>query len=333
MNCSRGVRQILLLVMVFLLMICVQGCSNQYEEAIQQTHSATKSRLANLGRKIESRQLSNVLLIRTYASKLGALNPDLREVTDLLGQDASTDGPMYSSLLDRLNRVNLKPDNKAEFAPAFQELDSIYAASDPAIYNDSLLDVVNTLADLSEGSLPRVNIPKGAETASVQGGQVPGSYLVGNPNYGQWSRDSSGGSFWEWYGKYALFSSIFRGFGGGYYGGPIGYDSWYGRNRYSYYHDYGRSTYGSWSDRRSWDSGRSSLERKGIKTPKPKSYGSVSGRKRVSTYSSMRKSGASSFSTPSRSYSSSSSGKKTSTFFGGSSRGTSYGSRSGFGGK
>lgn len=49
-----------------------------------------------------------------------------------------------------------------------------------------------------------------------------GNY-VGNGSYGHWvNRD--GGSFWEWYGKYALISSAFRLFSGGY-------------NR-SYYDDY-----------------------------------------------------------------------------------------------
>jgi hypothetical protein len=38
----------------------------------------------------------------------------------------------------------------------------------------------------------------------------PAGYrYVGNPTYGQWRTDSSGNSFWAFYGKYAFFSSIF----------------------------------------------------------------------------------------------------------------------------
>jgi len=40
----------------------------------------------------------------------------------------------------------------------------------------------------------------------------PGYQYVGNKEYGNWRQDSRGNSFWEFYGKYALFSSLF-GFG------------------------------------------------------------------------------------------------------------------------
>ena len=39
----------------------------------------------------------------------------------------------------------------------------------------------------------------------------PGYALVGDEKYGRWREDSSGGSFWEFYGKYALISSLFGG--------------------------------------------------------------------------------------------------------------------------
>ncbi len=39
----------------------------------------------------------------------------------------------------------------------------------------------------------------------------PGYRYVGNPHYGQWRNDSKGGSFWEFYGKYRLFSDLFGG--------------------------------------------------------------------------------------------------------------------------
>lgn len=38
---------------------------------------------------------------------------------------------------------------------------------------------------------------------------APPSYsYVGNPEYGQWKNDSSGSSFWEFYGKYAMLSNV-----------------------------------------------------------------------------------------------------------------------------
>ncbi len=39
----------------------------------------------------------------------------------------------------------------------------------------------------------------------------PGYGFVGDTRYGRWTRDSTGGSFWEFYGKYAFFSSLFGG--------------------------------------------------------------------------------------------------------------------------
>jgi len=37
----------------------------------------------------------------------------------------------------------------------------------------------------------------------------PGMAYVGNSKYGEWKKDNSGSSFWSWYGKYALFSTLF----------------------------------------------------------------------------------------------------------------------------
>ena len=37
----------------------------------------------------------------------------------------------------------------------------------------------------------------------------PGMAYVGNSKYGKWEKDSSGNSFWSWYGRYAFFSNLF----------------------------------------------------------------------------------------------------------------------------
>jgi hypothetical protein len=39
----------------------------------------------------------------------------------------------------------------------------------------------------------------------------PGYQYVGDPKYGQWRTDSRGNSFWEFYGKYALLTSLLGG--------------------------------------------------------------------------------------------------------------------------
>jgi len=342
MASRQGIYAGFLITLLAVLMFALQGCSNEYQEDVTKRYADVKQRLTDLGSKIDAGQVANALLIKTYAEQLEEKKPELKEVVKALAQDSTTAGPMYTSLAQRLEKVNQSPENRQAYIPAFEELESLWAAADRAVYNDSLIDVVNTLADLSGGELPRVNIPRNADTAALSGanGRVAGSYLVGNPNYGQWRQNSSGHSFWEWYGMYSLFSNLAGGFGGGmFHRGPVFYDDWHRRPRYSYHHDYGRSTYGSRADRGAWNTGKQRLSKQGIRPPKPKNYASVTGQKRVSTYASMRSRSASelrkghrpsvrptSASTTRRA----STTKRTSTYFGSSSRGT---SRRSYGGK
>lgn len=335
MNPSRSGPSAIWLLMLALMMSLLAGCSNEYLEDIEKRYPATEKRIKALAPQLDGGKLTNALLVRTYSKQLIEQKPELREAAELLAKEATTKGGLYTNLSERLTRVNRKPENRNDYLPAFEELEALWAASDPVVFNDALLDVVNTLADLSGGKLERINIPNSAKANQLEGkqGQVPMSYMVGNPAYGNWKTDSSGKSFWEWYGQYRLISDVVGGIGGGrYHYGSVYYDDWYSRPRYSYYHDYGRSAYGSVRDRSSW----SSQGAKRYASVKPqKSYASVAGQKRVSTYSTMRSSNRSSggkLVSASSSASSSSSAKRSSSFFGSSSRGTSS-SRSGSGGK
>jgi hypothetical protein len=56
--------------------------------------------------------------------------------------------------------------------------------------------------------LGMVLLSKGPEGKVVEDQFPPGYQYVGNPRYGQWRNDSSGNSFWEFYGKYALFRDV-----------------------------------------------------------------------------------------------------------------------------
>nr|VFK57494.1 MAG: hypothetical protein BECKTC1821F_GA0114240_101814 [Candidatus Kentron sp. TC] len=322
---SLSVSPFLLLLVLFLI-----GCSNQYAKETAKKAEAVGKQLTELGKKIDSGSLVNTRVIKTYADRLADKQPAFREIAMQLRLDATTRGPLYQGLRKRLSGVNRAPGNKQEFASAYQELGALEAGGDPVVYNDALLDVVNTLADLSQGELPRINVPPNAQAASVKGGQVPGSYLVGNPEYGQWKTDSSGHSFWEWYGMYRMFTDVAGLLGGGFHRGPIYHNDWYGRSRHSFYHDAGRNTYGSRTDRDTWRKGRDRLTRQGIKAPRPKNYGSVAGKKRVSTYASRRlrtNSALKSGRMPSSSFNARSSSragsnvKRRSSFFGASSRG------------
>ena len=70
----------------------------------------------------------------------------------------------------------------------------------------------------------------------------PGYQYVGNDRYGQWRGDGRGGSFWEFYGRYALISHMIGGFGR-----PIYRNDWntYRGNRGRGQPYFGSGAYGS----------------------------------------------------------------------------------------
>ncbi len=70
----------------------------------------------------------------------------------------------------------------------------------------------------------------------------PGMAYMGDPKYGEWRRDSNGNSFWSWYGKYALFSTLFA-----FPPRSFGYNRW---NSFHQTYRYDRPYYGSMSDGR-----------------------------------------------------------------------------------
>jgi hypothetical protein len=49
------------------------------------------------------------------------------------------------------------------------------------------------------------------EGEDINGANPPGYAYVGDPRYGRWRDDGSGGSFWEFYGKYRLLTDFFGG--------------------------------------------------------------------------------------------------------------------------
>ena len=61
--------------------------------------------------------------------------------------------------------------------------------------------------------LGMVILSKGADGNVDHDQHPPGYQHVGNDRYGQWRGDGQGGSFWEFYGRYALISHMIGGFG------------------------------------------------------------------------------------------------------------------------
>ena len=222
-----------------LAMIFLSGCSDPYIAQIAQQTPLTEQRVALLDKALTNGDVRNANLIKQYSQKLMAQKPELSPLINEFKKDASTQGPLFKSLTDRLKTVKNNPQMFASNEAVYQELQNIYQAADPILYSDALSDPLNVLADMSEGVLPRVNALSKSQSQKMNNAQDfgTGEQLIGNPGYGQWSTGSNGMSFWAWYGMYSMMGNIM--------GPRVSYNSW-GRNRnYSYYHDYGRTRYSS----------------------------------------------------------------------------------------
>lgn len=227
---------------LFLLVFMLSACSSKEDrlkETVTQQVSAAEVKLRSLGEQIELGKVRNAEMIKQYAQWVEENKPEFAQIAQQLSRDATVDGSMYSGLRTRLDDVKNSPELFVSVNEQLDEVNSIKQAASASVFNDALSDPLNVLADFSGGILPRVNaISREAELSSNNSSDFgAGSQLVGNPSYGQWNTNSSGMSFWEWYGMYSLFNNLFS--------RPIYYDRWSNHRGYSYYNDYGRSRYTS----------------------------------------------------------------------------------------
>ncbi|GLX79567.1 hypothetical protein tinsulaeT_29070 [Thalassotalea insulae] len=225
----------------FTLLLMLSACSDPILEQVEKQTPITVQRVEQLASALEKGQVRNAKLINVYANKLRQTKPELSVLIDEFAKDATTQGPMYQALLDRLNTVKTQPQMFSSSQAIFDELLNIYQAADPVLYSDALSDPLNVLADMSDGQLPRVNALSKAQSAQANNAQDfgVGEQLIGNPNYGHWQTNSSGMSFWAWYGMYSMMDNLFGS------RNRVYYDQWGRYRNYSYYNDYGRTRYSS----------------------------------------------------------------------------------------
>lgn len=239
------------------------GCSGdgdiraRIESAVVRVDGA----LERLGKELDSGGLRNAQLIGQYATRVAEAKPDLRDLVRVLEREGTRQGALYQGLVTRLADVRSSLPNEGakpeDYVPVADELNGLFAAVDPAEFDRALADPLNVLADLSDGSLPRVDAVSASASRRANSATDMGAagQLVGNPHYGQWRTDSGGNSFWVWYGQFALIRDLL--------GGPrIGYGAWAGGRDYSYYHDYGRRNYTSPTARRQQAQVESTARRK-----------------------------------------------------------------------
>jgi len=223
----------------FFPLLLLFGCGDPIKEQALQQIPLTEQRVIQLGSALTDGQVRNANLIHQYADKVADAKPNLKPLINEFRKDASIDGPMYLALLDRVNTAKNQPQMFASSQALYDELLNIYQAADPVLYSDALSDPLNVLADMSDGTLPRVNALSKSQSQQANNAQDfgVGEQLIGNPNYGQWQTGSNGMSFWAWYGMYSMMGDLF--------GRRTYYSNWGRYRNYSYYNDYGRTRYSS----------------------------------------------------------------------------------------
>jgi hypothetical protein len=226
------------IILLLLLLLC--ACADPIKEQVTQQIPLTEQRIELLAQALTDGQVRNANLIKQYGERLLTDKPSYKPLIDEFLKDTGTQGPMFVALVDRLNTVKNQPQMFESSQAIYDELLNLYQAADPVLYSDALSDPLNVLADMSEGTLPRVNALSKAQSLAANKAQDfgTGEQLIGNPAYGNWTTGSNGMSFWAWSGMYSMMGDLF--------GSRRTYYNDWGRSRnYSYYNDYGRKRYSS----------------------------------------------------------------------------------------
>lgn len=142
-------------------------------------------------------------------------------------QDMREDGTFVSSYHHQYKIIYAENRTQGEDVPVYQTMITDWYEVDKRLFNKY------------RNYLGMVVASKGLDGKVSQTAQPPGYQYVGDSRYGRWSRDSSGNSFWEFYGKYAFMSSMFNMFSR-----PI-YRSHY--DTYRGYYSSGRPYYGAYN--------------------------------------------------------------------------------------
>jgi hypothetical protein len=152
---------------------------------------------------------------------------------DILIRDLSAE-QNFSIILHDMDYDEAKKQGKHQYNVLLEKEDSVQVKKtdwlivSSAFFSQNADNMGMELASKKDGKLSKVTAPAGY------------SNYVGNEKYGQW-KERDGNRFWEYYGKYALMSSMFR-----MAAYPVGYSSWnnYNSNYYGRRSYYGQTTNG-----------------------------------------------------------------------------------------
>jgi hypothetical protein len=220
-------------------MLLLSACGGGANEILTQKISQADSRLLALQTALEKDQIRNAAILREYANVMAKQTPELRDLVDSLAKEGTVNGRQYQLLVSRLQEVKKLQKQFGNPNELIPETEGIINGADPSVFNDALVDPINALADMSNGKLARIGVVAKNEEKNFNSTKEygAGSQLIGNPAYGSWYH-SGGTSFWQWYGMYAMFSTLTG-------GNRVYYNDWNRYRPYSYFNDYGIDHYGS----------------------------------------------------------------------------------------
>jgi hypothetical protein len=238
------------LLFVISIVFLVSGCSDPETERTLKSIKIAEDAVTRLESTLKQGEatLPNLNYLRQYAQVASTLKPEMAQLISTLEAEGSVKGGMFLFLKSRLDtaKESFVRDGEASrevTTTVGNEAISIARAAQVDVFNDSLVDVINVLADMTNGKLPKLNF---AETTDKS--MPPTQHLVGNPAYGRWNTNSGGSSMWAWYGQYRMFSDVV-GWGSRY---RYNQNYWYGARSASYYGDVGRHYYGTSRNNSSW---------------------------------------------------------------------------------
>jgi len=190
----------------------VEMSDDNYEKAQQQLKMA-RQKLAEIERKRKQVQAKAVSEVKSNVSGIVA------------GED------YYSVVLYDMNIETAGPDS------VFQHQYKVIRDKPDGLPYDTLTSYVNvsdTTFDYYANDLGMALLTEDQQQENAYSHPPGYQRYVGNSNYGTWRTDSSGDSFWEFYGRYAFINAMFG------YSRPIyryGYDDYrdYYRGRSPYY--------------------------------------------------------------------------------------------------
>jgi len=274
-------------------LVSLTGCTTNQEQLIKELSQKNRVTLSNFKffeQSVKTKSESNILILNIYAKKAKIVAPDFSDAIDLIAKEGTLEGTQIRGFKQRLlnvgtwiSKVKANPSvvDENAFYKQFNELQAIQGFVGD--YNNILIDSINVIAGLTNGKLGKLESPERRKGAS----EVAGSEYIGNPSFGHWRNDTSGNSFWEWYGMYSMFSHLTS---------PIYRSSWY--SNYGGYSYYDRMGYNY--QPRSYQRERSSYYRqsnylKANKSAMNKVSPRFRARKASNTFSRSRSSGGSSY--------------------------------------